>query len=78
MVLMKKLFWGMCICMMAVIGIMPLTAEAKVNIEEVDAADAVVSEDTIYDLNEQYLEGTIEHNAASFLQSHAVEICMSL
>ena len=35
-VLMKKLFWGMCICMMAVIGIMPLTAEAKVNIEEVD------------------------------------------
>ena len=71
---MKKLFWGMCICMMAVIGIMPLTAEAKVNIEEVDAADAVVSEDTIYDLNEQYLEGTIEHNAASFLQSHAVRI----
>ena len=53
-IFMKKFICAVSI--MTGVLLLPLYAQAKVDITEIDVTDEVVSEDTIYELNKQYRE----------------------
>ena len=71
-IFMKKFICAVSI--MTGVLLLPLYAQAKVDITEIDVTDEVVSEDTIYELNKQYREETIGNKAIRFLEQHGIRI----
>ena len=71
-IFMKKFICAVSI--MTGVLLLPLYAQAKVDITEIDVTDEVVSEDTIYELNKQYREETIGNKAIRFLDQHGIRI----